>query len=61
MLWSDLCDYSDAYIVVEGTITVTDAVENDRKNKTLALKNNAPLYALAYQRSMALWLAMQKT
>ena len=54
MLRSDLCDYSDAYIVVEGTITVTDAVENDRKNKTLALKNNAPLYALAYQRSMAL-------
>ena len=24
MLRSDLCDYSDAYIVVKGTITVTD-------------------------------------
>ena len=27
MLWSDLCDYSDAYIVVEGTIAV--ARDND--------------------------------
>ena len=24
MLRSDLCDYSDAYIAVKGTITVTD-------------------------------------
>ena len=24
MLQSDLCDYSDAYIVVKGTINVTD-------------------------------------
>ena len=24
MLRSDLCDFSDAYIVVKGTITVTD-------------------------------------
>ena len=24
MLRSDLCDFSDAYIVVEGTITVTN-------------------------------------
>ena len=23
MLWSDLCDFSDAYFVVKGTITVT--------------------------------------
>ena len=24
MLQSDLCDYSDAYIVVKGTITIAD-------------------------------------
>ena len=24
MLRSDLCDFSDAYIVVKGTITITD-------------------------------------
>ena len=41
MLRSDLCDYSDAYIVVKGTITVTDP--NDvNYDKKLAIKNNAP-------------------
>ena len=41
MLRSDLCDFSDAYIVVKGTITVTNP--NDANyNKKLALKNNAP-------------------
>ena len=41
MLRSDLCDYSDAYIVVKGTITVTDP--NDvNYDKKLAVKNNAP-------------------
>ena len=41
MLRSNLCDYSDAYIVVRGTITVTrpGSVMYDKK---LALKNNAP-------------------
>ena len=41
MLRSDLCDYSDAYIVVKGTITVTNpnSVLYDKK---LAFKNNAP-------------------
>ena len=40
MLWPDLCDFSDTYIVVKGTITVTDS--NDEKyNKKLVLKNNA--------------------
>ena len=39
MLQSDLCNYSDAYIVVEGTITVTDPNDaNDQKK--LAFKNN---------------------
>ena len=41
MLRSDLCDYSDAYIVVEGKITVADP-NNDAYDKKLALKNNAP-------------------
>ena len=41
MLRSDLCDYSDAYIVVKGTITVTDP-DNDAYDKELTLKNKAP-------------------
>ena len=41
MLRSDLCDYSDAHIVVKGTITVTDP-DNDAYDKKLTLKNNAP-------------------
>ena len=32
MLRSDLCDYSDAYIVVKGSITVTDP-DNDTYGK----------------------------
>ena len=32
MLRSDLCDYSDAYIVVKGTITVTE-LDNAKKIK----------------------------
>ena len=49
MLRSDLCDYSDAYILVKGTITVTaPGVNNksnnigDKRNRPLILKNNAP-------------------
>ena len=42
MLQSDLCDYSDAYIVVKGTITVKGAEDKDKYNRNLALKNNAP-------------------
>ena len=41
MLRSDLCDYSDAYIVVKGTITVTDP-NKANYDKKLAFKNNAP-------------------
>ena len=39
MLRSDLCDFSDAYIVVTGKITVT-APDNDAYDKKLAFKNN---------------------
>ena len=41
MLRSDLCDYSDAYIVVKGDITVLRG-NNDAYEKKLAFKNNAP-------------------
>ena len=42
MIRSDLCEFSDSYIVVKGTITVTDP--NDASyDKKLALKNNVPL------------------
>ena len=41
MLRSDLCDFSDAYIVVEGDIIVTEPV-NAKRNKTVTFKDNAP-------------------
>ena len=40
MLRSDLCDFSDAYIVVMGDITVTNP-NNAKRNKVVAFKNNA--------------------
>ena len=49
MLRSNLCDYSDAYILVKGTTKVTaPGVNNnadnirDKRNRSLILKNNAP-------------------
>ena len=49
MLRSNLCNYSDAYILVKGTITVTaPGVNNnannlrDTRNRPVILKNNAP-------------------
>ena len=49
MLRSNLSDYSDVYILVKGTITVTapganNGVNNirDKRNRPLILKNNAP-------------------
>ena len=49
LLRSNLCDYSYAYILVKGTITVTaPGVNNnadnirDKRNRPLILKNNAP-------------------
>ena len=41
MLRSDLCDFSDAYIVVKGNITIANP-DNAKKNKAIAFKNNAP-------------------
>ena len=49
MLRSNLCDHSDAYILVKGIITVTaPGVNNnannirDKRNRPIILKNNAP-------------------
>ena len=43
MLRSDLCDYSDAYIVVKEGISVTGTDNANRRNKKLTPKDNAPL------------------
>ena len=52
MLRSDLFDYSDAYILVKDTITVTANGDNknannnrDKRNRPLILKNNAPFFS----------------
>ena len=42
MLRSYLCDYSDASIVVKGTITVEGVDGNKKRDKKLSFKNNAP-------------------
>ena len=47
MLRSDLCDYADASILVNGTITVIGIIngaenEINRRNRPLILKNYAP-------------------
>ena len=41
-LRSNLCDFSDAYVIVKATITVEEGANNNRKNRPLAFKNNAP-------------------
>ena len=41
MLRSDICDYSDAYIIVKGTIAVTNPNYINYENK-LVFKNSAP-------------------
>ena len=48
MLKSSLCDYSDAYIFVKGTITIAGAGDNaaarqaDERDKGVIFKNCAP-------------------
>ena len=42
MLRSNLCDYSDAFILVKGTITVAGNNLRDRPDRPLILKNDAP-------------------
>ena len=52
MLRSNLCDYSDAYILVKGNITATaPGVNNnannirDKRNRPVILKNNATFFS----------------
>ena len=45
MLRSDLCDFSDVYIVVKGTIIVTNP-DGAKWNKAVPFKNNAPFQKL---------------
>ena len=46
MLKSDLCNFSDAYIIFKGKVTgsATDGTNNirDKKTQTFSIKNNAP-------------------
>ena len=43
MLRSDLCDFSDKYIVVKGIITVVaEEKDRDEMNRQVVLKNNGP-------------------
>ena len=37
MLRSDLCDFSDTYIVVKGTITVTGTTSRSRKKQIFSI------------------------
>ena len=41
MLRSDLCDFSDAYIIVKGTITFIGTNNRSKRNMSVAFKNNA--------------------
>ena len=41
MLRSNFCDFSDAYIIVKGIITVVRP-NNSKRNKAVTFKNNAP-------------------
>ena len=42
MLRTDLCEYSDGYIVVKGKISVRGTNDANKRNKRLTFKNNAP-------------------
>ena len=42
MLRSDLCHYSDVYIVVKGRISIKGTNDANKKNKKLTFKNNVP-------------------
>ena len=59
MLRSDLCDFSDAHIVVKGTITVTDPDNARKERKVLHLKAMHHL-STAFQKSLVVKLTMQK-
>ena len=58
MLRSDLCDFSDSYIVVKGYIAITVQIM-EKETKALHLKIVHHL-STTFQRSMVYKLAMQK-
>ena len=58
MLRSDLCDFSDVYILVKGEITVTNS-NNAKRNKAVAFKNNA-LFTNCISKINSVKLVMQK-
>ena len=41
MLQSDLCDYSDVYFFVNGTITVSDPIDVNYNNKFRLCENGS--------------------
>lgn len=41
MLISDLCDYSDSYVLVKRTRSVEGIAHVNKRNKKLIFKNNA--------------------
>ena len=43
MLRSNLCEFSDAYIVIEGDITLEGDNDPNKRNKNLAFKSNTPI------------------
>ena len=59
MLQSDLCDYNGAYIVVKGTINVTDPNKN-AYDKKLTFKYNKPFISRILKLDNIHSLIMQK-
>ena len=55
VLRSDLCDFSDPYIVVKRSITVEENNDDKTKNKKLIFKNNAPFIDHTYQRLITIF------
>ena len=43
MIRSDLCDYSNVYIVVKRTVDLLAAMNANMLRKNVAFKNNAPV------------------
>ena len=58
-LRSDLCDYSDVYIIVKGDITLEGGNDANKQNKNLRFRKRHQL-AIAFQKLMVQKLIMQK-
>ena len=54
MLRSDFCGYSNAYMIVKGTITVKGNNNANKRNKKLIFKNNSPFRSCISKISNAL-------